>query len=177
MVSSKTVHHPQTESRTTSLSSKPAAPAKPSAAPLYRNETDMGPYASLAVIGAAAVDIVSRPISPNLHTTAPGTVSFTLGGVARNVHEAAFRLGIRNAQLIAPVGTGSDPLKAVLRDGLASLGCRTDGLLEMDGRTPCVNMTLDENGDLAAGVAQTELVEDMTAEQVRHRLLRFVYGS
>ena len=68
--------------------------------------------------------------------------------------------------LHAPVGNGSDPLKAVLRDGLTSLGARSDGLLEMQGRTPCVNMSLDENGDLAAGVAQTDLVEQLTGVQV-----------
>ena len=82
------------------------------------------------------------------------------------MHEASYRLGITDAALIAPVGSKTDPLQTVLRNDLEQLGSRLDGLIETSGSTPCVNLTLDENGDLAAGVADTELVERLTAEQV-----------
>lgn len=80
-----------------------------------------------------------------------------------------------DAQLIAPTGLGSDPLKAILQEGLMTLGARSDGLIELEGQTPCVNMTLDEKGDLAAGVAQTDLVEQMTSAEVSARLKRCPY--
>lgn len=51
----------------------------------------------LAVIGSAAVDITANAVLANStclgrHSTTPGTVSLTLGGVARNIAEAAHRV-------------------------------------------------------------------------------------
>ena len=129
------------------------------------------PGSSLLVVGAAAVDVVSRPLSENAATTAPGSIELKLGGVARNVHEAAFKLGVEDALLVAPVGKSSngpkDPLASVLAQGLKELGASQAGLVEHEGSTPCVNIMLDERGDLASGVASTGLVEDMTGPQVR----------
>lgn len=134
----------------------------------------------LAVIGAAAVDIVSLPgqckeyggkfeetsgLIPK--TTVPGTTAIRLGGVARNVHEAAFKTGAEDAVLIASIGKGKDPLANILRDGLKQLGSSQEGLIEMDGPTPSVNMILDERGTLEVGVAATQLVEQMSWSQVR----------
>lgn len=125
--------------------------------------------ARLAIVGAAAIDIVSRPGGPNAHTTAPGTVAFTPGGVSRNVYEAAFKCGVEDAVLVAPVGREEqDPLAHLLRQGLAGFGGREDGLVVMPGRTPTVNMMLDEAGDLLAGVADMSSAEAMTGQQVGH---------
>ena len=135
-----------------------------------RSATSPIPSSALLVVGAAAVDIVSRPLSQNAATTAPGSIDLKLGGVARNVHEAAFKLGVRDALLVAPVGKSSDgatdPLASVLARGLRELGASQAGLIELEGLTPCVNMMLDDKGDLASGVASTNLVETMTGPQV-----------
>lgn len=133
----------------------------------------------MVVIGAAAVDVVSAPAQKTeendatsqstglvAKTTVPGTTAIRLGGVARNVHEAAFKTGAKDAVLIAPIGKGDDPLAKILRDGLQRLGASQEGLIEMDGPTPSVNMILDKNGTLEVGVAATQLVEEMTWEQV-----------
>lgn len=133
----------------------------------------------LAVIGAAAVDIVSHPSQGVLgldeagyssglvaKTTVPGATAIRLGGVARNVHEAAFKCGATDAVLIAPIGRGNDPLAKILRDGLSQLGASQEGLVEMDGQTPSVNMILDKSGTLEVGVAATQLVEQMSWNQV-----------
>jgi hypothetical protein len=55
----------------------------------------------------------------------------------------------------------------VLAQGLQELGASQAGLIELEGATPCVNMMLDEKGDLASGVASTGLVEAMSGSQVR----------
>lgn len=133
------------------------------------------PRKRLAIIGAAAVDIVSLPGQAGsdnkksgentglvAKTTVPGTTAIRLGGVARNVHEAAFKTGATDAVLIAPIGKGDDPLANILRDGLSQLGASHEGLIEMNGDTPSVNMVLDGNGTLAVGVAATQLVEQLT---------------
>lgn len=119
----------------------------------------------LAVVGAAVVDIVSRPnVLTDLvpETTVPGTTQMRPGGVARNVHEAAFRLGCEDAVLIAPIGRSDDPLAYVLEQGLASLGASHDSLVRMKGETPSVNMLLNSRGTLDHGVAATQMVEEMT---------------
>lgn len=143
-----------------------------------RQSEDAVSHKRLAVVGCAAVDIVSKPaladsgrsestmttLTPG--TTVPGTVDIRLGGVARNVHEAAFRSGASNAVLISPVGKGQDPLAAVLRDGLKALGATQEGLVEIEGHTPSVNMILDGRGTLQVGVAATQLVEQMAWKDV-----------
>ena len=55
------------------------------------------PPPKLLVIGASAIDITAR-VSDSYaakqvaHTTAPGNVTLTVGGVARNIAEAAHRV-------------------------------------------------------------------------------------
>lgn len=91
----------------------------------------------------------------------------TVGGVARNVFEAVFKMGVKDALLIAPVAKGHDFLASILQQSLRQMGARTDGLLAMDGRTPCVNMILNAQGDLVSGVADTVLAEEVSPQQVR----------
>ena len=56
---------------------------------------------------------------------------------------------------------------SIVQQSLHQMGARTDGLLAIDGRTPCVNMILDAQVDLVSGVADTMLAEEVTPEQVR----------
>jgi sugar/nucleoside kinase (ribokinase family) len=78
------------------------------------------------VIGGIALDITatagSKGIQSLLHTSTPGTVRQTLGGVGRNVCEAAMRVGAPSLLLSA---TGDDLAGSTLRQGMTQLGMKT----------------------------------------------------
>ena len=129
----------------------------------------------LLVIGAAAVDITARAETPQItSTTSPGTISLSPGGVARNIAEAAHRLGEQDVLLIAPVA--SDAFANVLHSSLNGMGMRGDGLLLQDSkssnRTAFCNIVLDNSGALVGGVADMSLVESVDATQVRELCCR-----
>src|SRR5258708_4026134 len=96
------------------------------------------PPADLIIIGSAAVDITAHAnVDSNSelskHSTAPGNVSLSLGGVARNVAEASHRILAAqehgaSSLLVAPVG--EDVLGKLLLDETQKLGMRTDGFLK-----------------------------------------------
>lgn len=115
------------------------------------------PPAKLMVIGSAAIDItaqVSPTIDPTgtkgLHSTSPGRVSLSLGGVGRNVAEAAHRVlssfsssssstsatsrlepgmkGLTEATMMISA-VGKDSFGRLLVDEMSRMGMRTDGLL------------------------------------------------
>ncbi|KAG6336097.1 hypothetical protein ID866_2994 [Astraeus odoratus] len=121
--------------------------------------------ASMVVVGCAAVDITSKiqetsDISEK--TTYPGMLSLTLGGVGRNIAEAAHRVLARpekgNAAtlLVAPIG--EDAFGKFIVDSTQSIGMRTDGLLSIAGQRSAVcNLLLDAKGGLQGGVADMEL--------------------
>jgi sugar/nucleoside kinase (ribokinase family) len=81
------------------------------------------------VVGGAVMDITStfaaetavdvKLPSSFLHTSCPGTVRQNLGGVGRNVAEAAFRSGT-DTLLVSAVG--SDLASSMLIDGIKKTG-------------------------------------------------------
>ncbi|KAF8641219.1 hypothetical protein AX17_000853 [Amanita inopinata Kibby_2008] len=145
---------------------------------LVKNKVSSQPFAKLAVIGSAAVDITAKPTrdanNADLATnsTVPGNVSLTLGGVARNITEAAHRVMTSSSSplspplLIAPIG--NDSFGALLTAEMKALGMRTDGLLESveKHKTAVCNMVLDGKGDLVGGVADMRITESFSTEQV-----------
>lgn len=118
------------------------------------------------------MDITARPVVSSLsaaHSTSPGTVHMSPGGVARNVAEAAHRVlqvlstgaasQLNKPLLISPVG--EDAFAAVLALETESRGMRTDGLLKRLSsvdRTAVCNMFLDSRGDLQTGVADMGII-------------------
>jgi len=134
------------------------------------------PPADVVVIGCAAVDITAQE-SPNTnsalarHSTAPGSVNLTHGGVARNIAEATHRVmeakypGL-SSTLIAPIG--QDAFGHILEDELKVFGMRTDGVVRMDHQTAVCNMVLDSNGSLVGGVADMSITDSMSGELVRN---------
>ncbi|EFI28609.1 indigoidine synthase A family protein [Coprinopsis cinerea okayama7 len=78
-----------------------------------KNPPKPGPV-DIAVVGSAALDITAKAdssVNPSLapHSTIPGSVSLTLGGVARNIAEASSRAAQAAYQgvssvLVSPVG-------------------------------------------------------------------------
>lgn len=127
------------------------------------------------VIGSAAVDITAQAnvdvdVTLAKGSTAPGKVSLSMGGVARNIAEAAHRIltaqGLSTSSLLlAPVG--EDGFGKLLVDETEKLGMRTDGLLKSEGRTAVCDMVLDNTGNLTGGVADMEITQALVEEQVR----------
>lgn len=133
--------------------------------------------ASLVVFGATAVDITAR-VTPSstsaliAHSTVPGKVTSTLGGVARNMAEAAHRslppLQSTSTLLVSPLG--DDSFGSLVRHETAAMNMRTDGFFSpRDDKyksTPVCNMILGADGDLFGGVADFTALEALTLNEV-----------
>ena len=159
---------------------------------MHRGEfthTWIKPSKKLVVVGSSAVDITAQVIKTaafNTHSTVPGSVRMTLGGVARNVAEAAHRR--LSASMLPLTGSavlvsavGDDSFGRLLTEESKQIGMRTDGLLPVaNGRTAVCNMMLDSNGGLAGGIADMDIVESLDAESVSYRTdcaLRYTHRS
>ncbi len=145
------------------------------------------PPAKLVVIGSAAVDITARadPVpggarsKSGLHTTAPGIVSLTSGGVGRNVAEAAHRILSSQSKdlshstvLLSPIG--EDAFGQFLVSESEKIGMRTDGLMKISAaRTAVCNMVLDSAGGLTGGVADMDVIRSLEASRVSGHSLRY----
>lgn len=116
------------------------------------------------VVGSAAVDITAQVQTGVdnallMHSTAPGNVSMSLGGVARNVAEAAHRVINSNEPELSSLllaAIGDDYFGRLLTTETNAIGMRVDGLVRSDKRTPVVNMILDSHGGLVGGVADVK---------------------
>lgn len=139
-----------------------------------RNAAPNVQKAVVVVVGCAAVDITSQaetPITPEQKSTYPGKVSLSLGGVARNIAEAAHRVTSGSAGadvsalLVAPIG--DDAFGKLISATIQSLGMRTDGLLSVEGRRSAVcNLLLESHGELQCGVSDMDLPQGWEADQV-----------
>ncbi|KAJ0229192.1 PfkB-like carbohydrate kinase family protein [Hirschfeldia incana] len=107
------------------------------------------------IIGALILDVHANPSTPPISgSTVPGQVLFAPGGVARNVAECIFKLGVRPF-LIGTLGIDG-PANVLLKDWKLS----TEGILRReDINTPIVSLVYDINGEVAAGVAGVDAVE------------------
>lgn len=128
----------------------------------------------MVVIGSAAIDITAQA-SPSshadlaVHSTAPGHVKLTLGGVGRNIAEASHRVMTAkypklSSILFAPIGR--DAFGHLLVNEMQAYKMRTDGLTRTDERTAVCNIVLDSNGALVGGVADMGITETFTGDQV-----------
>ncbi|KAG2154790.1 Indigoidine synthase A like protein-domain-containing protein [Suillus clintonianus] len=138
------------------------------------------PNASLIVVGCAAVDITSQPLTDSdlgHHSTSPGKVSMSLGGVGRNIAEAAHRVlssygseFSAETLLVSPVG--DDSFGRLLSEETRMLGMRTDGLIPVHGgRSSVCSLLLETSGGLRAGVADMDLVRNMDGHIAREVIL------
>ncbi|KAF8168155.1 indigoidine synthase A-like protein [Crassisporium funariophilum] len=132
------------------------------------------PSASVVIIGSAAIDITAQALPSTkaalaVHSTAPGNVKLTLGGVGRNIAEASHRVMEAkypnlSSVLVAPIGR--DAFGHLLVDESDKFNMRTDGLLRTDKRTAVCNMVLDSEGTLVGGVADMAITESLTGAMV-----------
>jgi len=138
------------------------------------------------IFGSAAIDVTAqaRPSTGSiLHTTVPGAVQFTPGGVGRNIAECASRLSDPDeVLLVSAIGTRSrsgnqddssltaDTFGTILETEMGISDMRTDGLIrrEEDGANTAVcNLILSNDGGLIAGIADMDIAESITSEEVR----------
>lgn len=63
---------------------------------------------------------MGKSLSSILHTSTPGHVKQSLGGVGRNVAEAAWRTGAHQVKLVSVVGT--DLAGEAVKQGMKSIG-------------------------------------------------------
>ncbi len=112
--------------------------------------------------------------SSSAHSTSPGKITFTVGGVGRNIAEAAHRIlaaGSGSSRtddtvLVSPLV--NDAFADKLMSGHQQLRMRTDGFIRIrDSRTAACSMVIDSNGSLVGGVADMDIASDLTGEQVR----------
>ncbi|KAJ3154903.1 hypothetical protein HK101_001593, partial [Irineochytrium annulatum] len=116
------------------------------------------------IFGGTNVDITSKfhasdPLSHPSTVVSPGTVSFTLGGVSRNVAEACHRLS-GNPLLISAVA--SDPFGSLALREMRELGMDVSRIAVLD---PSVASTAVYSGLFKGDGAQIGAVEDMRIHQ------------
>ena len=149
--------------------------------PTVIQQKDSPAAAKLVVVGSAAVDVISQAStisdtdgSRGRHSTSPGTVGLHLGGVGRNVAEAAHRISMSKFQAQPPAtvlvsSVGDDSLGRLLLEETRRMGMRTDGIRVMTThqRSAVCNMVLDGSGNLIGGVADMDIVQSIEPEAVR----------
>lgn len=127
-------------------------------------------------MGSAAVDITSQ--ARDAHTTlgskstSPGMVTTSLGGVGRNIAEAAHRILVNSSPslsqstlVVSPVG--DDSFGRLLTEETSRFGMRVDGLVPINShRSAVCNMVLDGTGNLIGGIADMNIIESVSADLV-----------
>lgn len=115
----------------------------------YGKRVHTEPYA--VVVGGAAVDVKARSLAAaRLHTSNPGSVTRTLGGVGRNIAEGIARLGSR-VYLVAAVG--QDPDGADLLTRTSQAGVDVSQVVASHHPTGTYLALLDHDGELVAAVS------------------------
>ncbi|KAF7728144.1 hypothetical protein EC973_006659 [Apophysomyces ossiformis] len=107
----------------------------------------------LIIIGGVALDItgtIGKTRSSTLYTSSPGKVTQTLGGVGRNVCEAAMRTGA-NALMVSAVG--DDFAGKTIRQGMKDINMVYNALHSNDGQ-------------LIAAVADMDIFQQLDSSQI-----------
>jgi pseudouridine-5'-phosphate glycosidase/pseudouridine kinase len=133
--------------------------------------------AKLMVIGCAAVDISAKTDATSntnkpwpSHSTSPGRVTLSLGGVGRNMAEAAHRVLSSQGHPLTTVllsCIGEDAFGRLLTEETLRIGMRTDGLIQGEDRTAVCNMLFDAGGNLVGGVADMDIISSLDQKLVR----------
>ncbi|KAJ3239662.1 hypothetical protein HDU78_002750 [Chytriomyces hyalinus] len=130
------------------------------------------PETKIAVIGATNLDIVSKfSASASKEKSAEGSVSFSLGGVGRNIAEACWRSG-GDPYFVSAIG--SDPAGDIVQAKLKEICMPMTGIEAIENATTgCYNGILDSSGNPLSGVADMkihDLVGNSTSSDSRKEL-------
>lgn len=110
------------------------------------------------VFGCAAMDMTAQQRLEAPHSTAPGTVRLSAGGVALNVARAAHSMLSTETDVLLCAPYGSDVLGSTLFEEIQRVGLRTDALIPADKTAVC-NLLLNATGELVTGTADMDVVE------------------
>lgn len=124
------------------------------------------PY--VMVIGAATIDSKGRASVPlTLHSSTPGFVRVSVGGVARNVADNLTRLGVEAVLLSA---VGDDGSGQRILNNAFDVGINTDYLItSKEHHTAAYLAIMDENGNLVMSVDDMEILERITPQVINRR--------
>ncbi len=126
---------------------------------------------SVVVIGGSNIDIAGRPAGDLIRANSnPGHVSFSFGGVARNIAEALARLGA-NATLLTAVG--DDDFGRQLLAGCVAAGVDVSRAHTSKRYPTSVYLSLlTREGDLDAAVSDMDVMTELSPAHVnQHRHL------
>lgn len=123
----------------------------------------------VTVIGAANVDIIATPIGTYVPCESnPGHVHIGYGGVGRNIAHNLCLLGMQVRFITA---IGDDASAASLLTDCRSIGMTVEPLLRIAGARSnyfiCIN---NEHGEMQGGIADMELVNQLSADMVAAHL-------
>jgi sugar/nucleoside kinase (ribokinase family) len=112
----------------------------------------------------------------------PGHVTFSPGGVGRNIAEAIVRLlGPQNVIFTSVTGSpNSDPFSKLVLDHMTQLGMSTNyvNVLDKPGlRTPLYHAALYPNGELKIGINCMEMFDHFTPEMIYKQEVQFKSAS
>ena len=123
----------------------------------------------IAVVGAVNVDIWGRSLAPLIaRDSNPGTISYSLGGVGRNIAHNLRLLG-ENVQLLTALG--SDDWADRIEKSCKSLGIGLDRALRVEGaRSSSYLCVTGPDGDLAVGLSDTDVAKYITPAVIEDNL-------
>ncbi|KAI7874978.1 Ribokinase-like protein [Lichtheimia hyalospora FSU 10163] len=128
---------------------------------------------NILVVGGVALDITataakSSTLSSVLHTSTPGCLRHSLGGVGRNVCETAMRTGAP-AHLVSI--TGDDMQGKVVRQSLKDIGMSEKHIQVLpDHGTAVYNALHSGDGQLVAAIADMDIFDKMDSTKVVNTL-------
>ena len=119
----------------------------------------------IIVIGGMNVDIKAKVTrAPIAGTSNPGTISFTPGGVARNIAHNLGSLGV-NVALISVAG--DDPPGEMALAASRAAGVDLSMVLRTATPTGSYVAMLDERGELSSAVNDMRILEELTSAHVQ----------
>lgn len=122
-----------------------------------------------AVIGAVNIDILSKSYAPLIaRDSNPGEISYSMGGVGRNIAHNLCLLGNRVSMLTA---IGEDVWAARISEACCETGIDlSHALFIPGGRTSTYLCIAGPDGDMAIGLSDMDIVNRITPEAVEREL-------
>ena len=123
----------------------------------------------VAVVGAVNMDVCGRPYQKLiLQDSNPGVVSYTPGGVGRNI---AHDLRLLSVPVRFVTVFGDDPYGAALQENCRALGMDLSGAETIAGmRTSTYLYITDERGEMQLALSDTDISERITPGFLASRL-------
>lgn len=122
----------------------------------------------MVVIGAANLDIHGAASDRlRMHDSNPGKITYSPGGVARNIAENLARLNI-DCRLISALG--NDPHGDLLLNHGRAAGIDMQNVLILDSQATSTYLSiLDEGGEMVVAVNDMSIIDRLSADQLQPR--------